>query len=215
MANNARALAHTRSISNMENPPNPPILKESRIKRRPADIEELVIWTYRDQKADRHVSAKPRTSAMSATAVVCSVLELQAIVDTSGPVTNHDVHPDAERVHELVQSCMFGDLERGLIIYFGRTGAAPDWMPGAVPGCQLRLDQRGKPCKIYDERGHWTGAFQIEVRLHRETLDAARKLYCLWWDSMRLLHDTLIGEGWRDLKSLISQREPWVHWCGV
>lgn len=99
-------------------------------------VEDWLIWTYQKQQAHKVDDRLGRAGQPMGHARCCSVSRtaeagaLGAIIHGSG--RSSALHPDAELVHELVQTS-FGESERGLLIFFGETGMPPDWLPGAKP----------------------------------------------------------------------------------
>lgn len=165
-------------------------------------IDELVEWTYRVQKADRaSAGLEHRTgyAGISCTALICDTLALQSQVDNGGP--GHrippDVHPDAERIHELVQR-MPTDA-RMLIEDQARQGGAPSWFEGMWPMPVPLRDMRGRPViRWLDAEGnaaprgrHDYGVCDLDFEPPQHIIDYARDIYRYWHRALRDLLERL------------------------
>lgn len=192
--------------------------------RRRTPIDSLVEWTFRVQKADRaSAGLEHRTwyAGVSCTALICDTLALQTQVDNGGP--GHrippDVHPDAERVHELVQRMPMD--QRILIEEQARIGGAPSWCDGVFPLPVARRDLRGRPViQWLDPDGnpavyarHNYGVCEIEYEPSWAFIDATRDVYTAWRQALLALLERL-GDS-RELRdhvavAPVAKPTPWL-----
>lgn len=135
------------------------------------DIEELLRWTYQDQRADIVWEQIRETfvAAVSMTAVVAQRLEIGTSVDCSGKAGMILLHPDAEKIHEAV--CCLDALELGLIVTHAKTASRPDLMSEA------------ETLELIEEDPH--GATELII-FERET-------YKIWWAAMDKLANNING----------------------
>ena len=138
------------------------------------DIEALVIWAFRDQKADLVVGrgaglheieaaadGRPRQGGSN----VGSLIQYAALgtkIDEPGPDLGL-VDPDAERIYEAVLT--LNAACKGLVCRHGRGASRPDYGAGLRPRMapawkdKRRFDHNGLPAKgavrmIYDRNRH-------------------------------------------------------------
>src|SRR4029077_5646996 len=103
--------------------------------------EELLIWTYQRQRADMVIRTgaglyeqermASGLEAHGSSPDGCVAVARNAAIGATigGSMAPGAVHPDAETVHEQLER--LGDMARFLLLDYGRTGMAPDWLPGA------------------------------------------------------------------------------------
>lgn len=192
--------------------------------RQDIDIERLVTWTYRDQKADQaeHMGLTQdevwarRLGGGDRTALASDVAILGCRVDTS-PFATGRLHPDAEAVHAEVLK--LSRLACGLVIEFGRTGGRPDWFEGARVVERYARKPNGYPIRCYDakrnfigykretvvlvtERDVLTGApVEVDAGIGPEGLETARIVWEAWAGALVLLAGALRAGG-----ALVSHR---------
>ena len=166
----------------------------------PIDIERLLIWTYRDQKADVVIGnggglfdqegamdgrIAYRTSA-DGVATIARIGLLGTRVDGGGASASH-LHPDAEAVHAAVMAL---PLDTALLIMrHARAASRPDSEVFAPPRAVPVLDGRGR---ILIERAPWDknrnyGACKVEWIVPPVSPDVIRLEYALWRRSLALL----------------------------
>ncbi|CAO3446681.1 hypothetical protein [Azospirillum argentinense] len=128
--------------------------RETRDTRKLVDLEELVAWAIRDQKAHRdntalhavesaaHMSMRSRRGGradgyafaggwgMDSCARIAAIGNIGTRIDGGGPTRGvaPRLHPDAEAVTTAMGRLPW--RQRGLIIEFGSIGEAPPWSNG-------------------------------------------------------------------------------------
>ena len=171
--------------------------------RIPTDIEDLLVWTYRDQRADvvirNGVGLHDTEAAMDAGSVeargsssTCGCAALERIgragcrVDGGGLSADH-LHEDAERIHRQVERLPAPIA--ALVIRSARINDRLDWMPGVVPRAAPVLNGRRQVsvrCEVWDKNRDY-GWCPIEWTPSQVRIDAARDEYGLWWQALRSL----------------------------
>ncbi len=207
MLKNIKKTGHKPSHQTLANPRNP---------RRAIDVEGLLEWTYQDQAADA-VARRESALAYPAGARSCLVaVERQGLlgvrVDCAGAaaVTGPGAHPDAEAVHEAV--CRLKPLWIGLLIDYGKSGVAPDWMPGATPRPEPILRSNGKPVVEYYDRPACRRPAYCPLRYNPEPehLAFAREIYSEWWGAMAALSAELTDLQGHTVSGIRARRRPWL-----
>ncbi|WP_372000922.1 hypothetical protein P7L68_19585 [Tistrella mobilis] len=159
------------------------------IKRR-IDIEDLLIWTYQTQRADRVIRAEeaalPKGPAGWAEASVLDGLGQTgvSIRSASGDRVPQSLHSDAETVHEAVS--MLPSRMGALIILSARAGERPDWTAGRLrmePQWRELASGGRKPVVIYD-RNRNPVLCPVEPRPTAEEYRAARETWALWHEGL-------------------------------
>lgn len=172
-------------------------LKAVELAKRAVDVEELLRWTYEDQKADvvecrgvglHYIEAAadgviPQNVSRDGSYQIEMMAVLGCPSDRAGG-WNCALHPDAEATHAAVLE-LFAEgrgAAAALVTQYARIGGRPDWIPaGAV--FKPVLNHRGKPMKIYDASNNAIGC---RVRCHNppEIVALARRQYRLWWNGL-------------------------------
>lgn len=144
-------------------------------------IEQLIAWTYRDQKADRMTDLAlleaeraaagirdQRSTRDGSIGAGRAELGLSAIVFPRRVLGA--LHADAEAIHDRVNMLADGYL----LVLYGRQAARPDWVPvaelGLVPefkGGAWAFDQAGRPLD---------GSFRVVYTPNREASHCALEL---------------------------------------
>ena len=166
----------------------------------PRDVEHLLIWAYRDQKARDWMRAEAnaaigravrhRSHSVDGVYALGRIGALGCRVDDSGGGWDWDLHPDAEAAADQVAMLYPGVQE--LVVRHARSGTRPDWMEGA----RHRLEPVG-----------WTGRKRaltqhvgsdktprycpIVERDPPELVAAARDAYVLWWRALTVIASNL------------------------
>lgn len=133
---------------------------------RALDLEALVIWAIRTQKADRTDVAlfdveaavgglEPRGWSVDGVATMMHRGDLGCRIDGCVAVRGvaPRMHPDAELV-ALVIGAMVDRRARGIILHQARIGERPDWLPWEQRLAPLPAESgagRGNRCKIVGE----------------------------------------------------------------
>ena len=186
----------------------------------------MLIWAYRDQRADLlfgrgvGLSDLERRAAglpvQSISGDGCAVIERDALIgcriDGGGQAALR-IHADAEAVHEEVLA-LESRIERAAVIESAKTGERPDWMPGAraymAPVLVAAGKLAGEPARLYDKNRNWIGC-RVTVGLSREAIDTRRALYKAWHCALVKLAGRLDGR--RLLKhQMVGPRAPARPW---
>ena len=157
------------------------------------DIEELLRWTWQDQRADDEYAkggGGPR-AGLDSVLVVARRGELGTHVDGGGRLDVGELHPDAEAVYEAVMSLP------GRVALLLRRHALAGTRPETYPGARVVLvpeeDEDGHPVIVADRRRRpylcrlrqavvWgrRGELGMTVR----DLVEARADYSTWWGGL-------------------------------
>ncbi|MHA1570341.1 MAG: hypothetical protein ACTSWM_00870 [Alphaproteobacteria bacterium] len=172
--------------------------------RKSIDVEFLLEWTYRRQKADviigRGVGLNKIEAAASGVerhyssgdwAAIDKYGHLGCFIDQLG-FNSGQLATDAETVHETVSR--FGDPVRGLLIQHGRAGTRPECALHAdvryepVWKRSPRYDYKGLPARgsykmIYDGSHNPVGC-QVRPRQHVTYIEAQRRDYQVWHNGL-------------------------------
>jgi hypothetical protein len=161
--------------------------------RQPIDIEALLVWTYRDQRADRVLKMAGgmyaqedaldgrevvRTSA-DGVAAVQKIGLLGTRVDGGGP-SNGALHPDAEIVHQAVTE--LATPAAMMVSRHARAASRPDSMPIPTPRPVRQVSVNGRTKLAYapwDKNGNY-GWCPIAWTVSPTTIDAVHAEYALW-----------------------------------
>ena len=168
--------------------------------RKSIDVEYLLEWTYRRQKADVIVD---RGTGLNKVEAAAAGIERHAVsgdwasIDKYGHLgcfidqlgfDSGQLAPDAETVHQVVMG--FGDPVRGLLIQHGRSGTRPECM--LHPDVRYEPVWKGSPRYDYDGlpakgsykmiRNHNESAIgcKVQPRQHVTYIEAQRRDYMLW-----------------------------------
>jgi hypothetical protein len=152
------------------------------------DVEDLVIWAFRDQKIEAVAArlAGPSAGHGSTASNLAQILALGCRVDTSSAGAMHmavQCHEDAAVMYDAVmalpaEACM-------LIIKHGRSATRPEWHEEGPGHWVTPVDKHGRPKKIWrnpsTQRGFLGYAPQELVGTHPAVVEEARRTYCVWW----------------------------------
>ena len=186
-------LVETHAVARVTPRSAPPVWPELLDFRRTIDIERLLIWTFRDQKAhivigrgeglsDQEAAQDGVEIRRSSTCGIAAIERLGLLgvrVDGGGPSAGH-LHEDAEAVHRVVMA--LGRGLAGLLVRHAVDADRPDWMPGAVPRPVAKYRPNGRVVISYnrEDRGRDYGWCPIEWTLSQVRIDAARLAYATW-----------------------------------
>lgn len=154
--------------------------------KRPIDIEDLLIWTYQTQRADRVIRADEEampsgpSDRLSASALRELALAGVALSAAQGVYVPRSLHPDAEVVHEAVG--MLPSKMRYMIVVSARTGERPDWTAGPVrmePHWRELGSGELKPVVLYD-RNRRPIMCPVEPRPTADEYRMARENWSCW-----------------------------------
>jgi hypothetical protein len=176
--------------------------------REPTDIEALLVWTYRKQRADRVLAADAGLFDQEATIDggqrsatsrdgVAAMARIGALgVRVNGAAASAGaLHVDAEVVHDAVTS--LPPIEAALVIAHARAGTRPDDSEIVPPRAGPRRNERGRIIRCYAEwdesrRYGWT---PIGWTVEPTTADAVRVEYELWRRALDTLAFALATDG--------------------
>lgn len=163
--------------------------------RKPIDVEVLLEWTYRRQKADvvaeHGVGLHKIERAVGARYVGSMTADSAAII--ANPVRGGGMvssaaalHEDAEAVHNVVQR--LPQPVRGMLIACAKTGSRPSWGEGLHTQVVPRLKDNGKPKIIYTNKICNVPLYcELDVLNPPEYLMKLRNDYLTWWQAMAWL----------------------------
>lgn len=201
----------------------------TRPPRQSIPMDRLLVWTYRDQRADvvirRGVGLHGLEAAADGVAVqassacgcaaVARIAELGVRVDRLGR-DRGDLHPDAELVHRAVLEVggkLAGLPVAHLIIRCASRGEAPDAMVGEVPQARPYLHAVNGSVRVdgRDASGRY-GWCPVSWSPSWADIHAAREEYRVWWSAVRALAFALSSERrlarWHPLLPE-ARAEPW------
>jgi hypothetical protein len=185
------------------------------------DVEQLVVWAFRDQKADRHAGVglhrieanvaglEPRGRSSDGCAALSDIEHLGCRIDRRAGLVRDLVHPVAEAVAVEASALAGGELLR----FYGRLGGRPDgwaepqrWYRPVVwvkPGEEAQWERTG--------RGNSPRFCRVIPTVTREDIVRRRATYSCWWEALDRLAWTL---SMRALGFVVSApaapREPWA-----
>lgn len=195
--------------------------------KRPIDVEELLRWTYRQQRADvvleRGIGLMGPEAEVegieihggSNLSVLERIMKLGCFVDRSG-YDMGDLHPDAEVVHRLVRrlDARVAGLPLGaMLVFHARGGTRPDRelacaMPKPVPVAHWRT---GEPSVVWTDKGRRHGFCPVEYEPSASRILQAREEWRAWHRGLCLvalaLHDEKLTL-WHPLAPTVAAR-PW------
>lgn len=203
----------------------------SRPARQPIPMDRLLVWTYRDQRADVVIGrgvglhgleaaadgVTIQASSACGCAAVARIAELGVRVDSLGR-DRGDLHPDAELVHRAV--IKLGGKVAGLpvahlVIRCASRGEVPDAMVGERPQARPYLHAVNGSVRVdgKDANGRY-GWCPISWSPSWSEIVAARDEYGVWLSAVRALAFALASEPrlmrWHPLPPE-APAEPWFR----
>jgi hypothetical protein len=176
--------------------------------RQPTDIETLLVWTYRDQKADRVISVGTKlhrqeaevdgewhdSTSKDGIAAVERAGILGTRIDGGGNGTAA-LHGDAEYVHEAVMTLPMPVAM--LTMQHARAASRPDGITIPIPRPVRQLAQNGRVKLVYAawDKSHNYGLCPLAWTSSPVTVDALAAEYGLWRLSLTILALALSGDG--------------------
>jgi hypothetical protein len=171
------------------------------------DVEDLLVWTYRQQRADvvcdRGLGLHDIEASLDHVELhgisLCGCAEVERIqqlgvrVDGTGGCSA--LHEDAELVHQVV-SRLAVPLQH-LVIRHARERERPDVMAGLRPRPIPAINGKGTPSVRYEpwDRYRNYGWCPIRWTVSLVMIEAARFEYTLWLDALARIAATLRIEG--------------------
>lgn len=196
------------------------------------DVEALLVWTYRNQRADvvvDHGLGLHRTEASldgvefhGASACGCAAVgrihELGARVDGTGGCAA--LHEDAEVVHGAVTR--LEPWEVSMVVRHARAGDRPDTMAGVRPRAVWDVNRRGQVTVRYEpwDKGRRYGWCPVRWTVSIAAMEAARLEYTLWRCALDRVAATLRIEGRLTRHAVTGPSAPLQPWieenaCGA
>ena len=196
-------------------------------RRERIDVQALLVWTYRRQRADVVIGSGAGLLDAEAAAdeverhgisgcgcaAVASIERLGCRVDGGG-MSAGALHPDAETVHQAVQKLPVPAAQ--MVMRCARWGDVPDWMPRGRPIARAVRNGRGQAvvrCEAWDRHRHY-GWCPIEWVVSVARIEAARREYAIWHSAIRDVAYRLIYENrltaYRVCPPAVRAR-PWEH----
>lgn len=199
--------------------------------RQPIDVEQLLVWTYRDQRADVVIrrgaglhtlealadGVEVTTTSACGCASVARIAELGVRVDSSGRDAGA-LHPDAEVIHlavmQLTEKLAGLPLWR-LVIHHASMNERPDPMVGVVPRPRpYRHPVNGEVRIEGKDRNGRYGYCPISYQPSDASIRAAREEYAAWHACLVWLVETLRIDPrltrWHPMPPA-APAEPWNH----
>lgn len=186
-------------------------------RSRPAiDIEQLLVWAYRDECVDRAAGGRVGPS----TSMTASIYNMGALGTrvSGGGASGTTLPEDALRVEAAVDRL---PMEQRLpVVRHASAGTRPDWMIRPSSGLVLvdeageplpqRKQDRRKPTMIWSPNGN---AIACRVRFAGTTIDEAREMWLdwmVWHAALSSLHLVLQErlKGWQ-LSPFRLPQMPW------
>ena len=173
------------------------------------DIEDLLVWTYQNQCADKlRLQSFSQASAMDS----CRRLELAAV--DGGTNVGHECHPDAEAVHFAV--LRLSKVQQALVIGNAKNGTRPDCLAGAKLVMAAAVNSQGNPKRLYDASRNFIGhaikpaiempdgklfdlpkdPFKLVQMSFEQVVGSHRDQYAAWHEALSSLTVYLNGGAW-------------------
>jgi hypothetical protein len=183
------------------------------------DVEDLVVWAFRDQKVE-HVAKRlwpTQGVAGSIESGLAQVMALGCRVDTSSAGALHlaaQCHEDAAVIYDAVMA--LPPEAWSLVIRHGRQGTRPEWYPEGPGYWAQPVGRDGQPKKLWRDPAKKTGYLGIAplvlIGLEPRFVEEARRAYELWYMALIDLVGMLNGpDGLEDHEALMptSAVPPW------
>jgi len=188
------------------------------------DVEELVIWAFRDQKVEAVArNMMPSLPTWSSDSSLAQVLALGTKVDTTSAgsrfVALH-CREDAAVIFDAVMA--LPSEARMLVVKHARSGTRPEWHEEGPGEWVQPVDKRGNPKKLWrdpsTQRGFLGYAPKELVGTHPTVVEEARRAYCVWWLALGDIVDLLNGpDGLTEFQAVQPKdaTPPWFVSCQV
>ncbi|ODT50275.1 hypothetical protein [Devosia sp. 63-57] len=151
------------------------------------DVEDLVVWAFRDQKIEAVAArlAGPSGLQPSPESNLAQVLALGCRVQTSSAGAMHmavQCHEDAAVIYDAVMALPAEATM--LLIRHGRNGTRPDWIEDGPGRWVCQVDKAGNPKKLYIDphakRGFIGYARPVLEGNDPAEVEEARRAYDVW-----------------------------------
>lgn len=202
------------------------------------EIEALLVWTYRDQKADRASSSQDRFERWLAgggsfeqRAIEIAALGCRIDTPPASVAGLSEAHPDAMLVHDLVSADGQGYAARSLgalVIEHARGASQPDWRAGWRCRAEAAEVEAGAPVVTREAEMAWIDKERCFRRVAWRTYVAllwhdtpeeivfAREMYSRWWLALEELAKAInqLGHIGRGLSkwSKVTHHVPRMPW---
>ncbi len=187
-------------------------------------INELLNWVYQKQRADliyelgaglyEVEKVADGINTFSRSSDGCFVIardgELGCRIDACGMLPSGQLHPDAEKIHDVIMSLPKQHIY--ILINYAKMGSSPDILKGVVskfkPLIHEKGRHKGKPVMECNDNKEAI-ATKVTIDYPPHYVDSCREFYKIWYD----LHVKLANRRW-DLKNYIPvmpsvSRTPW------
>lgn len=154
---------------------------------RAMDVEDLLIWAFRDQKIEHVANAmRPRGPGGSNASSLGELLALGCRVDTSSAGASFlggaQCHEDAAVMYDAVMA--LPPDAWSIVIRHARTGTRPDWHPEGPGYWVTPLDSKGNPKRLWrdpaKQKGDLGPAPQELIGTRPSTVEQDRRIYAVW-----------------------------------
>lgn len=181
------------------------------------DVEDLLIWAFRDQKIDLVAAAmRPKGPSGSSHSSLAEMLMLGTKVDTTSAGARHfavHCHEDAAVIYDAVmalpaEAWMF-------VIKHAKSATRPDWHEEGPGEYVVPLDKHGEPRKLWADPAKKTGFLGYQpaelVGTSPANVEEARRAYAVWHaalvDLVGLLNTELVDH---EAIGPSADAEPWI-----
>ncbi|SFV33213.1 hypothetical protein SAMN05216456_1922 [Devosia crocina] len=151
------------------------------------DVEELVVWAFRDQKIEAVARGMmPSMPTWSSDSSMAEVLALGTRVDTSSAGSRFVAIHCKEDAAVVFDAVMRLPAEaKMLVVKHARSATRPEWHEEGPGEWVQPLDKKGRPKKLWrdpaTQRGYLGLAPKELVGTHPLIVEEARRAYCVWW----------------------------------
>ncbi|UYN98369.1 MAG: hypothetical protein KIT02_10365 [Devosia sp.] len=187
------------------------------------DVEDLVIWAFRDQKIEAVAArlAGPIGRQPSPESNLAQILALGCRVDTSSAGAMHmavQCHEDAAVIYDAVMALPAEAWE--LVIRHGRNATRPDWYEDGPGRWVEQLDAKGNQKKQYidptNRKGFIGYARPLLEGNDPRVVDEARQAYRVWHcalaDMVVLLNAEMVSH---EATGPVASAMPWEDADGL
>lgn len=164
------------------------------------DVEDLLIWAFRDQKIDLvEAKMRPRGPAGSSASSLGEVLALGCRVDVSSAGANFlavQCHEDAAIIHEAVMA-LPADATM-LLIKHAKSATQPEWYPEGPGYWVTPRDKNGNRKRYWRDPARQKGDLgpmpDELIGVRPSTVEQDRRAYALWHAALEELVPMLNAE---------------------
>jgi hypothetical protein len=204
-------------------------------QKRSMSVQQALEWAFRVEHAQLELPEPPDPEREQGFGFGLEYVLLQRAilgckVDGGQYKLGSYTHEDAEVIAATVAGMpdsLGGKRMAIRVAELARAGLTPDWMPGAVPRCvpvEVKRNQHGERATtiiVSTERiltrGKWRTvevlACPVTFSPHQEQIEAARRAYDDWWQTLDWLREALLAGGMLrevEVTEVMPQVEPWA-----